>query len=254
MKAMLFDVRRCNGCMKCIEACCSLNQSTEEGERACFSRDDLSARRYTTLSKTEEGRFVRRLCLHCLEPSCASACLVGALKKTKDGPVVYDASKCIGCRYCMLACPFEVPKYEWDTLLPFIQKCQMCHDKEGGPACVAACPHFAAKYGDRDELIEVARKRIAKHPDQYISHIWGEHAAGGTSVMFISDVSLDQFWPAHLAEQSVPELVGPVVKATPFVFLGMASTVSALSWIIQRRNRMAESTSKGGDSCDSTQS
>ena len=247
MKAILYDVRRCRGCMKCVTACCVKNELTDDASRACFTRERLSDKRFTTLTVTDEGRFLRRQCLHCVDPSCAAACLVGALTKTEDGPVVYDADKCIGCRYCMLACPFEAPRYEWDTLHPYVKKCEMCVDREGGPACVEACPHFAAEYGDRDELLAKAKRRIAAHPDQYLPHVWGEHEAGGTCVLFISDVSLDEYWPTTIGDESIPELTWPVVSATPWLFFGVAGGLSALSFIINRRNRLASEKAEGGE-------
>jgi len=246
MKAILFDVKRCRGCMKCVSACGVANGLTEADSKACFARERLSERRFTTVSVTDEGRFLRRQCLHCLEPSCESACLVGALRKTEEGPVLYDSSKCIGCRYCMLACPFEVPRYEWDTNHPYVVKCQMCADREGGPACVAACPYDASMYGDRDDLIAVARERIASGPGDYLPHIWGEHDAGGTCVLFVSDVDLGRYWPKSLGDRSVPEITWPVMAKTPFVFFGVAGVLSAVSFIIHRRERLRRERAEGG--------
>ncbi|MEN8148923.1 MAG: 4Fe-4S dicluster domain-containing protein [Planctomycetota bacterium] len=247
MKAILYDVKRCKGCMKCVEACCVSNELSEEGSRACFTREGLSDQRFTTLTLTEDERFVRQQCMHCIEPSCEAACIVGAIRKTPEGPVVYDADKCIGCRYCMLACPFEVPRYEWKSNHPFIAKCQMCVDREGGPACVEACPHFAAEYGDRDALLAKAKRRIGKHPDQYRPKVWGELDAGGTCVLYVSDVDLDEFWPGNIGETSIPEMTWPVVEKTPFLFAGVAGTVSALSWVIHRRNRLAAEKAEGDE-------
>ncbi|MBZ0265393.1 4Fe-4S dicluster domain-containing protein [bacterium] len=133
--------------------------------------------------------------MHCLEPSCVSACLVGGLTKTAKGPVVYDSSKCIGCRYCMLACPFTIPRYEWDEPIPFVQKCDMCYDriKDGlKPACVEACPNDVMLFGEREELLAHAHQLVKENPHQYIDHVWGELEFDGTSVLYVTDVELSK--------------------------------------------------------------
>ena len=237
--AILYDVTRCEGCQRCVAACAAANGSPADGEAARFRRDGLDAEHRSTLVSVGEDRFVRRGCVHCLEPACEAACLVGALHRTPSGAVVYDADKCIGCRYCMLACPFSVPQYEWDRVRPFISKCELCRDRPDGPACVAACPHEAVITGERDDLLRIARTRIANDPDRYLDHVWGEHEAGGTGVLFVSDVSLDAWWPTRLGSESVPELTMPFVRSTPFLFAGVATTLSALAFVIHRRDRLA---------------
>ena len=246
MRAILHDVTRCRGCMRCVEACAEANGLAKDGSLVRFEGEGLSGKRLNALERTPEGRFVRKHCLHCLEPACVAACLVGALKRTDDGAVVYDKSKCIGCRYCMLACPFGVPQYEWDTTLPFMLKCEMCHDRPGGPACVEVCPYEATLAGDRDELLEVARRRIRSEPDKYIPHIWGEKEMGGTGVLFISDVPLDGFWPEALGETSIPDITLPLAQKTPFLAFGVAGLLTAVSWIVHRRERLAAERTRGG--------
>ena len=237
MKAILHDVTRCRGCMKCVQACGEANGNPDP---QAMHRNALSEHRLTTVERTDSGRFVRQQCRHCLEPSCVSACLVGAIRKSPEGPVVYDATKCIGCRYCMLACPFGVPRYEWKSRTPIMRKCDMCHGRPGGPACVAACPYGATLYGDREELLRIARERIVTRTELYLPVIYGQHDAGGTCVLFISDVDLAEFWPTRLGDESVPELTWPVVSRTPWIALSVAGTLSAVSWIMNRRDRLAE--------------
>jgi len=245
MYGILIDVTRCTACEKCVYACTEQNNldlRRAEKDRA-VTPDGLSAHRLSTVLKVDEGRFARKSCMHCLEPSCVSACLVGGLTKTPDGPVVYDADKCIGCRYCMLACPFQVPRYQWEKTLPFMVKCDMCAERLGQnqkPACVEACPEGALTFGDRDKLILEAKKRIKENPDRYRNHIWGEKEFGGTSVMYLSDVDLASLgWPTT-EPASIPSLTEPLVHKTPFIGLGVAVGLVSLNWIIKRRNKLIE--------------
>lgn len=240
MKGVLHDVSRCTGCMTCVETCSLDNDLVDNAADARFKLGELSAERFLTLKRTKGNRFVRQSCLHCLEPSCASACLVGALHRLPDGQVVYDADKCIGCRYCMLACPVHIIRYEWDSALPFVKKCDLCFDRPGGPACIQACEYDVSIYGERDELLKIAHERIAADPDKYQQKVWGEHDLGGTAVMYISDVPLDELWPEGLASTSIPSITWPIAKSTPFLALGVAGFLTGASWLIGRRNRIAE--------------
>ncbi len=147
-KAMLIDIKRCVGCLSCETACKQLHGFSPEPEPT------LSDTAFTVV-ETRGAKFVRKICMHCNDPACASACPVGALSKTPLGPVVYNADKCIGCRYCMLACPYQVPRYQWTKLAPFVKKCDMCSEriKAGkSTACAEACPVQATIFGNRDDL------------------------------------------------------------------------------------------------------
>ena len=239
-KAVLHDVTRCTGCMTCVATCSVENGLVSKADDARFNPGELSAERFISLKQTKEHRFVRTGCLHCLEPSCVSACLVGALHRREDGRVVYDAGKCIGCRYCMLACPAHVIRYEWDSALPFVKKCDMCADRPQGPACVEACPSEVSIYGDRDELLKIAHERIAAQPDLYQQKVWGEHELGGTGVLYVSDVSLSSLWPESLGDRSIPSITWPIARSTPFLAFGVASCLIGASWLIGRRNKLAE--------------
>jgi formate dehydrogenase iron-sulfur subunit len=148
--------------------------------------------------------FVKRQCMHCQDPACVSACPVGALQKLENGAVVYDCSRCIGCRYCMVACPFGVPKFEWAEALPRIRKCTFCVDRQDRglePACAAACPTGALTFGDRDTLIADAEARIEADPERYVHHVYGKEEVGGTSWMYLSPVHFEELgFPALKAE------------------------------------------------------
>jgi formate dehydrogenase iron-sulfur subunit len=256
-KGILTDVTKCIGCERCVEACTRQNRLPREIPARYRADDGLSARRYTSIVRIpgpEEGtwRNVRRQCMHCEEPACAAACLVGAFRKTADGAVEYDADKCIGCRYCMLACPFMVPRYEYDQALPYVRKCKMNEDcrVEGGlPACVAACPTGATVFGPRDELLKEAHRRIEEKPELYEPHVYGENEFGGTSVMYLSDVPLNaplriptdaQFEKMRvpsLEHDSVPHLLHSWVMVTPVQFAAVAAGLTGV-WFLKRRQRL----------------
>ena len=243
MKAILFDATKCKGCERCVDACVEVNgmDAVAAAEDRATTRDGLSADRLLTLRPVGDGRFARWSCMHCLEPNCVAACLVGSLTKTEDGPVVYDPDKCIGCRYCMLACPFHVPRYEWDSTMPLVRKCSMCFERLSDgeqPACVQACPNEAMLFGDRDVLLARAHAMIRSQPAKYLPRVWGEKEFGGTSMLFVSDVDLTGFgWPGD-TPAAIPTLTDPLIHKTPFIGLGVALGCWGLSAIIQRRNRL----------------
>jgi Fe-S-cluster-containing dehydrogenase component len=241
--AILVDVTRCTGCERCAVACGEAHghdPAVAERDRAT-TPDGLSASRWCTVMEAAEGRFARKSCMHCLEPSCVSACLVGGLQKTPQGPVVYDAEKCIGCRYCMLACPFHVPRYEWAQVAPFMRKCDLCVErlaKGQRPACVEACPHDVLTFGSREQLLERAWSLIRNTPGRYLSHVWGETELGGTSVVYISDVDLAALgWP-EVDAAAIPALTEPVIEKTPLLGGTVLVGVWGLSAIIERRRKL----------------
>ena len=245
MLAILFDATQCVGCNKCVQACVEKNRLDAEIPDPTTEADGLSGRRRTSIVLVPgTKRHVKKQCLHCLEPNCQSACLVGAMKKTPEGPVLYDADKCIGCRYCMLACPVGIPRYQWDQPLPYVQKCDFCYDlvKVGQkPACVAACPHQALFQGGRDEMLALAREKIQAGPDQYLDHIYGEHEIGGTNVFYLSDVPLEAVlrFPANVGSMPIPEMTWPVINKTPVVALTVLGSLIGTYWIIERRMKLA---------------
>jgi Fe-S-cluster-containing dehydrogenase component len=168
-----------------------------------------------------EARYAKTQCMHCVDPACASACPVRALEKLPSGPVVYHAERCMGCRYCMVSCPFGVPKYEYDKAVPYVRKCTFCAERQARgelPACVEACPAEALLFGDREELLETARTRIYQEPGRYVHHIYGEHEAGGTSWLYITDVPFEHLaLPEGVRNASYPALTGGALAAVPFV-------------------------------------
>lgn len=235
MKAILFDANRCIGCESCVDACIEANDLPAKAPA------DLSEYRFTKLSEVGDN-YVRKMCMHCVEPSCASACPVGALHKTADGPVVYDFEKCIGCRYCMVACPFEVPRYEWSSRMPRVRKCEMCKDrvaKGQQTACADACPAEATIFGERDKMIAEAWRRIAEDPDSYASHVYGLSEVGGTCVLVIGPQEvLDQAFDSRIPNEPLPEKTWVVLSQIPTAVGVAGASLLGLNWVLRRRMRM----------------
>ncbi len=243
--AILTDTTRCTGCEECVKACKIANDLGKDVPRRWKQRiDDLSSTRYTTIVRRPGGHNVRQQCRHCLEPACVSACLVGALRKTPEGPVTYDPDKCMGCRYCMTACPYGIPRYDWEQPVPEVRKCNMCHDRllQGEqPACVEACQQKATIFGPRDELLEEARRRIREAPDKYIDKVFGETEVGGTSVIYISDIPLDFLGcQPDLGDKPLPDRTWAALSKVPYLVGGVAGVMTGTWWIIGRRMKLAE--------------
>jgi formate dehydrogenase iron-sulfur subunit len=239
-KALLYDNTLCIGCKQCEQACADKNNL--KYDEAVAAEDRQSDHKFTVVL-TKGDKFMRRLCMNCLDPACASVCPVGALHKTGEGPVVYEENRCMGCRYCMVACPFGVPKYEWGKVLPRVQKCTMCPDRvsAGVPtACAEACPTGATKFGERDELIAEAQKRVRENPGKYVNHIYGLTEVGGTSVLLLSAVPFEEFgYRADLTRDPLPLLTYRVLSRIPdFVPLG-GILLGGVWWITHRREEVA---------------
>jgi formate dehydrogenase iron-sulfur subunit len=246
MRALLFDNTKCVGCGSCMAACREKNGLPETNE------PDLSANQFTVL-KTAAGKNgevnYRRMCMHCQDPTCASVCPVGALHKTKMGPVVYNADICLGCRYCMQACPFGIPRYEWHSVAPRVRKCSFCADrlaKGQQNACAEACPMGATIAGEREELLKEARARLAAEPGKYVQKIYGEHDAGGTSVLMLSSVPFEQLGlPGNLPSDPLPLLTFRVLEKIPAVVASGSLVLSGLWWLTNRKAEVAKAEGKG---------
>jgi len=190
--------------------------------------------------------FAKIQCMHCLKPGCETACIVGALHRSKaTGAVSYDKGKCIGCRYCMVACPFGIPTYEWEKRMPWIRKCTFCSDRlneaENGmaPACVTACPTRALVFGDRDELIEEAHRRIEAAPGKYYDHVYGEKEVGGTAWMYISSVDMTELDLPWLSEEAVTKNARTAMSTLPYYATGMLVLMASIFFITKRKQKIA---------------
>ena len=236
-KALLIDVTRCIGCKECVRACLEAHDLGSDAEAVT----GLSAHALTALSERGD-LYVRQLCRHCVTPACASVCPVEALRKTPEGPVVYDASRCLGCRYCLQACPFGVPRYEWDKSVPSVVKCDMCAARvaEGKQtACAEACPAEATVFGFRDELIAEAHRRIADNPGTYHPVVYGELDAGGTSVLFLSPVPFEEIGFPQLGDQPLPALTAHALEKIPGIVSIGGALLAGIWWITRRREEVA---------------
>lgn len=247
-RTILYDSTLCVGCRQCEEACTKKWGMPYNDKVA--AEEHLSAHKLTTI-RTFGERYSRKLCMHCEEPTCASVCPVKALQKTELGPVVYDESRCIGCRYCMQACPFQVPSYEWSSNNPRVKKCNMCYERQavGKPtACTEACPTGATICGDRDEMIAEARKRLAAKPGDYYQRIYGVREVGGTSVFYLSAVPFEQIgMNTKVPMEAVPHFTWNVLSMVPDVVSVGSVVLGGIWWITHRREEVAraEGGSKG---------
>ncbi len=247
---ILVDTTRCIGCRQCEVACAEahgLPVPDVAKDKALEKHREPTTKQWTVVNrfKTEKGTvFVKKQCMHCGQPACAAACPTNAMEKTHEGPVIWHGDRCMGCRYCMVACPFEIPKFEYDSPNPRIQKCIMCYDRleEGKqPACVEACPADALQFGTKRELMEIARTRIYRNPDKYVHHIYGEYEAGGTDWIYLSAVPFDQIgFRTDLGEETYPDYTREFLYAVPLVFLGFPTLLYGLSELTKRDGSGAE--------------
>jgi len=262
-KALLIDTTKCIGCNACQDACQEENKLPELSDE---QKGVLSDKAYTALvkyeGKSKEGDdiFVRQLCRHCNEPACLSVCLVDAFHKTPEGAVLYDGQKCIGCRNCMQACPFYVPKYEWSSTFPRVKKCVLCSTRISNgqqTACAEACEGTgteATVFGDFDDLVAEANKRITEEPDKYVPRIYGLKEVGGTTVLYLSSVPFEEIgfdtklhvdtmphgFDPKLKEGAMPPLTMRALSKVPNVVGIGAVLLSGIWWITNRRHEVQE--------------
>jgi formate dehydrogenase iron-sulfur subunit len=224
---VLYDSTRCAGCQTCESSCAEANglpAPVDKIEAGVVRTTDESHRTVVNAFNSSKGEvYLKKQCMHCNEPACAAACLTQAMYKTKEGAVIWRGEKCMGCRYCMVSCPFDSPKFEYHSSNPKIEKCTMCYSRltEGKvPACVENCPAGALVFGKRRDLIKEARKRIVENPGQYVDHIYGEHEAGGTGFIYLSAVPFEELGlNTSIQTKSYPELSKGFLYSVPAIFV-----------------------------------
>ncbi|MCK6550098.1 hydrogenase 2 operon protein HybA [Myxococcota bacterium] len=236
---MLYDATICTGCQACVTACQEVNGLKGDVEHVGGLWQmpfDLSAKtkNIIKLYHSEDGReysFVKRQCMHCLEPGCATGCPFNALSKRADGIVAWDPSLCIGCRYCEVSCPFNVPKFEWSSFNPKIVKCELCKERLDiglKPGCTTVCPTGAVIFGTRFDLLEKAHARIEKDPKRYFEQrVYGEKDGGGTQVLYLSGVPFEHLGLPKLPQESVAAY-GTKVHALLYKWLAAPTALYAL--------------------------
>jgi formate dehydrogenase beta subunit len=242
---LLYDATLCIGCKACVVACqdaSHLKPDTGASHGMYLAPDDLNAqtRNIIKLSPVVGGEqsYVKRQCMHCVDPACVAACMMGALKKREHGIVSWNGATCVGCRYCEVACPFNVPKFEWTSdggfYNPRIVKCELCRERLADglePACTTVCPRKAVIFGKRDALLKDAKQRLSEHPDRYVPKVYGEHEGGGTQVLYLSHVPFDRIGLPALGDAPIPEMTrsvqGAIYKgfAAPIALYGVVAAV-----------------------------
>jgi formate dehydrogenase iron-sulfur subunit len=254
--AVLVDTTRCAGCRNCEVVCAEAHGLPEPDlDEDVFARErNPSETGLSVINRFETDRgefFAKRQCMHCVRPACASACLTHAMAKTSAGPVVWREPKCMGCRFCMVSCPFDMPKFEYNSAMPRIRKCDMCADRIAAgkqPACVENCPAEALTFGRRSELLAEARRRIVESPDDYHPAIYGERDAGGTSWMYLAAVPFEQIGlRTYLGETAYPEFSKTFLYSVPLVLILVPAFLLALSNATRRDGRTAAYGASDGD-------
>lgn len=246
---MLYDATMCIGCKACMVACSQANglePDTGYSNRLYQAPASLNSSTKNIIKLCKEGSeqsYVKQQCMHCLDPACVNACMFQALSKDEKGIVYWRGNKCVGCRYCQVGCPFNVPQFEWTSYNPKIVKCEMCRDRlaAGGiPACVEACPRSAVIYGKRVDLLKEAHRRLEANKDLYVQKVYGEHDGGGTQVLYLSHVKFEKLGLPVLEDKSLPETVRSVQGKIYSYFAAPVIVYGVLATVISRNVRKGE--------------
>jgi Fe-S-cluster-containing dehydrogenase component len=248
---LLYDATLCIGCKTCVVKCQEANHLEPDtaGIDARYNAPlSLSANAKTVIKlyrddAAGETSYMKAQCMHCIDPACVSACMIGALTKGPNGIVAYNVDYCVGCRYCEIACPFNVPKFQWASATPMIVKCELCRDRlaEGrDPACTEVCPRHAVIFGKRSELLLEAKRRIAADPEKYQPKVYGETEAGGTQCLYIAHVPFDKLGLPTLDDRPAPELARNIQHTVYKGFIAPIALYGVLGAVMLRNRRSAE--------------
>jgi Fe-S-cluster-containing dehydrogenase component len=244
---LLYDSTMCVGCKACVVACKEANNLPADtrgyGKGLYDAPEGLNEFTKNVIQLYEEGgdfAYVKKQCMHCIDPACVGACMLSALTKGEHGIVSYNVKNCVGCRYCEMACAFNVPKYEWTKVAPKIVKCELCKDRIAAgkqPACSEVCPRQAVIYGQYDDLLEEAHRRLANEPNRYVQKIYGEKDLGGTQVLYLSAVPFEKLGFRFNSEQAVPHVQQAVQHNLYKGFVAPAALYAILGAVIFRNRR-----------------
>jgi len=247
-RGMLYDTTLCIGCKACVRACKEANDLPADtrtpGMENYDAPTDLNEYTKNIIKLYSEGdrrSYVKRQCMQCVDPACVGACMIGSFRKEKYGVITWDKERCIGCRYCQMACPFNVPKFEWSSLNPYIVKCEYCRqragDKQWEPACCEVCPREAVIAGTYEELLTEAKRRLAEYPDRYEPKIYGEKDLGGTQVLYLSHVPFEKLGFKFDSEEPVPEMQQTIQHGVYQGFIAPAALYAGLGVVLWRNRR-----------------
>jgi Fe-S-cluster-containing dehydrogenase component len=244
---MLYDATRCIGCQACVTACKSANNLPGNLYDPPKDLDGYTKNIIKLYESDGEKSYMKQQCMHCIDPGCVNACMIGALKKREMGIVTWDIDRCIGCRYCQVACPYNVPKFQWDTATPEIVKCELCNHmlaRGEEPGCVQACPKEAVIYGTYDELLADARQRIADHPAEYYPQgdpqIFGDTEGGGTQVLYLADVAFEKLGLPELGDDGVGVQARTIQHGIYRGFIAPVALYGILGAVLWRNRRAAK--------------
>ena len=247
---LLFDATRCIGCKSCVVACKQANGLPADRDSyngAIFSDPAMLSATTKTVVKAfvsgDQSSYVKAQCMHCVEPACVSACMLGALQKREFGIVTWNGDRCVGCRYCQVACPFQVPKFQWSKAFPKIVKCEMCNHllvKGELPACAQVCPRKAVVFGSYQKLLDDAHARIEADPARYQRKVYGETDGGGTQVLYLSHagISFEDLGLPDLGNRCVPHMQEEVQHGIYQGFVAPAALYLVLGGVMWRNRKI----------------
>jgi Fe-S-cluster-containing dehydrogenase component len=255
---LLYDTTLCIGCKTCVVACREANglpaDNTQDPLHDAPTSLNARTKNIIKLYTDDAGRrsYFKQQCMHCVDPACAGACMIGALQKREYGIVTWDGNRCIGCRYCQMACPFNIPKFEWEARVPKIVKCELCNHRlaEGlEPGCTEVCPRHAVIFGTRVELLAEAKRRLAENPGRYVDRIYGERDAGGTQCLYLSHIPFENLGLPEIGDEAVPSLNRQVQHGIYQGFIAPVALYAVLGGVMirNRRHKKGEAGEEAGD-------
>jgi Fe-S-cluster-containing dehydrogenase component len=252
---MLYDATKCIGCQACVTACKTANDLKGNLYDPPKDLDGYTKNIIKLYEEEGEKSYMKQQCMHCLDPGCATACMIGSFKKREFGIVTWLPDRCIGCRYCQVACPYNIPKFQWDTAVPLIVKCELCNhlitDAETGgiregamPGCCQACPKEAVIFGKYEDLLADARQRIADNPERYYPagdpQIFGDTEGAGTQVLYLAGVDFEKLGLPKLGDEGVGELSRNIQHGIYQGFIAPVALYGILGAVLWRNHRAAK--------------